>query len=117
MQYLFAADRGNPRVADRYDPVGRLLRALETIQRGANRHAGHVCGEMGGRPLEAFALVALGFAAVDAAGRHRPGQADGAVAGRRAARGEIQVEAAVGGDQASLREPFEAMAKRLGVRL
>ena len=33
MQYLFAADRGNPRVADRYDPLSPpALRALKTIQ-------------------------------------------------------------------------------------
>ena len=31
MQYMFAADRGNPRVADRYDPLSPpALRALET---------------------------------------------------------------------------------------
>ncbi len=31
MQYLFAADRGNPRVADRYDPLSPpALRALKT---------------------------------------------------------------------------------------
>jgi phosphotransferase system enzyme I (PtsP) len=64
MQYLFAADRGNPRVADRYDPLSPpALRALRTI-REACAETGtsvSVCGEMAGRPLEAFALVALGF--------------------------------------------------------
>jgi phosphotransferase system, enzyme I, PtsP len=63
-QYLFAADRGNPRVAERYDPLSPpMLRALESIQR-AGAETGtpvSVCGEMAGRPLEAFALVALGF--------------------------------------------------------
>ena len=43
MQYLFAADRGNPRVADRYDPLSPpALRALKThpgrLRR--DRHAG-----------------------------------------------------------------------------
>ena len=64
MQYLFAADRGNPRVADRYDPLSPpALRALKQIQ-DACAETGtpvSVCGEMAGRPLEAFALVALGF--------------------------------------------------------
>ena len=64
MQYLFAADRGNPRVADRYDPLSPpALRALKAIQ-DACAETGtpvSVCGEMAGRPLEAFALVALGF--------------------------------------------------------
>ncbi|ATQ41606.1 phosphoenolpyruvate--protein phosphotransferase [Caulobacter mirabilis] len=64
MQYLFAADRGNPRVADRYDPLSPpALRALQQIQQACAETGTpvSVCGEMAGRPLEAFALVALGF--------------------------------------------------------
>ena len=64
MQYLFAADRGNQRVSDRYDPLSPpALRALKTIS-DQGRAAGtpvSVCGELAGRPLEAFALMALGF--------------------------------------------------------
>jgi phosphotransferase system enzyme I (PtsP) len=64
MQYLFAADRGNPRTADRYDPLSPpALRALQTIREACARTGTSVsvCGEMAGRPLEAFTLVALGF--------------------------------------------------------
>ncbi|MDB5454189.1 MAG: ptsI [Caulobacteraceae bacterium] len=64
MQYLFAADRGNPRVSDRYDPLSPpVLRALKTIQDGCASTGTpvSVCGEIAGRPLEAFALIALGF--------------------------------------------------------
>ncbi|MES2035887.1 MAG: phosphoenolpyruvate--protein phosphotransferase [Pseudomonadota bacterium] len=64
MQYMFAADRGNPRVADRYDPLSPpALRALQQIQLACAETGTpvSVCGEMAGRPLEAFALVALGF--------------------------------------------------------
>ncbi|MDH4384426.1 MAG: phosphoenolpyruvate--protein phosphotransferase [Caulobacter sp.] len=64
MQYLFAADRGNPRVADRYDPLSPpALRALKQIQLACVETGTpvSVCGEMAGRPLEAFALTALGF--------------------------------------------------------
>ncbi|MDP1631778.1 MAG: phosphoenolpyruvate--protein phosphotransferase [Caulobacter sp.] len=64
MQYLFAADRGNPRVADRYDPLSPpVLRVLKQIQDACVETGTpvSVCGEMAGRPLEAFALVALGF--------------------------------------------------------
>jgi phosphotransferase system enzyme I (PtsP) len=64
MQYLFAADRGNARVADRYDPLSPpALRALAAIQEACAETGTpvSVCGEMAGRPLEAFALVALGF--------------------------------------------------------
>ncbi|MDO8799109.1 phosphoenolpyruvate--protein phosphotransferase [Phenylobacterium sp.] len=64
MQYLFAADRGNPRVADRYDFLSPpALRALQQIQQACAETGTpvSVCGEMAGRPLEAFVLVALGF--------------------------------------------------------
>ena len=67
MQYLFAADRGNPRVADRYDPLSPpALRTLKHIQEACVETGTpvSVCGEMAGRPLEAFALVALGFEAL-----------------------------------------------------
>jgi phosphotransferase system enzyme I (PtsP) len=64
MQYLFAADRQNPRVADRYDFLSPpALRVMKTIQEAcaASGTPVSICGEMAGRPLEAFALVALGF--------------------------------------------------------
>jgi phosphotransferase system enzyme I (PtsP) len=62
-QFLFAADRGNPRLATRYDWLSRaVLRFLARVV-GEARAAGvpvTVCGEMGGRPLEALALLAIG---------------------------------------------------------
>ena len=62
-QFLFAADRANPRLADRYDWLSpAILRVLRRIVRAA-KAAGvpaTICGEMGGRPLEALALLALG---------------------------------------------------------
>jgi phosphotransferase system enzyme I (PtsP) len=64
MQYLFAADRGNPRVSERYDFLSPpALRVMQTIQDACAESGtpASVCGEMAGRPLEAFALVALGF--------------------------------------------------------
>jgi phosphotransferase system enzyme I (PtsP) len=64
MQYLYAADRGNPRVGTRFNPLSAsFLRALRGIVEAAARHRVHVtlCGEIGGRPLEAMALIALGF--------------------------------------------------------
>lgn len=64
MQYLFAADRGNPRVADRYDPLSPpALRVMKAIYDACHETGTpvSVCGEMAGRPLEAFALLALGY--------------------------------------------------------
>src|SRR5690606_461186 len=66
-QFLFAADRGNPRVADRYDTLSPAM--LTFLRSVANQCAAagvpvSVCGEMAGRPLEAMALVGLGFRAL-----------------------------------------------------
>jgi phosphotransferase system enzyme I (PtsP) len=64
VQYMYAADRDNTRVSKRYDNLSPpVLRALEQIAE-AGRHAETpvtLCGEMGGRPLEALALIALGY--------------------------------------------------------
>ena len=63
LQFLFAADRGNSRVAGRYDSLSpALLRMLHFVVEKA-RPAGvdlAVCGEMAGRPVEALALLAIG---------------------------------------------------------
>ncbi|MFM9847651.1 MAG: phosphoenolpyruvate--protein phosphotransferase [Hyphomicrobiaceae bacterium] len=64
MQYLFAADRSNDRVATRFDTLSPIfLRALGQVIDAGRRHKVPValCGEVGGKPLEALALVALGF--------------------------------------------------------
>ncbi len=63
-QFLFAADRANPKLAERYDWLSpAILRFLSRIVREAGAHdvPVGVCGEMGGRPLEAMALVGLGI--------------------------------------------------------
>jgi phosphotransferase system enzyme I (PtsP) len=64
VQFLFACDRGNPRLADRYDPLSMPMLALlrEVIDR--TRDAGvplSMCGEMAGNPIEAMTLIGLGF--------------------------------------------------------
>ncbi len=64
MQFFFACDRGNPRLGDRYDLLAPpVLSFLHNIIVTCD-HAGvpvTLCGEMGGRPLEALALVGLGM--------------------------------------------------------
>jgi phosphotransferase system enzyme I (PtsP) len=62
-QFLFAADRSNPRLAERYDWLSpAILRFLRRIVKAADKHNVPlgVCGEMGGRTLEAMALVGIG---------------------------------------------------------
>jgi phosphotransferase system enzyme I (PtsP) len=64
LQFLFAADRENPQMAGRFDPLcPSALRALRLIAK-AGQEAGipvTLCGELGGRPLEAMVLMALGY--------------------------------------------------------
>ncbi len=63
-QYLFAADRDNKRVSTRFDPLSpSMLRALKTITDKAAAHGTSVtlCGEMGGKPLDALALIGIGY--------------------------------------------------------
>ncbi len=63
-QFLFAADRSNPKIAERYDWLSpAVLRFLHRVI-GPCKAAGvqvTVCGEMGGRPLDAMALIGLGL--------------------------------------------------------
>ncbi|MFC3100392.1 phosphoenolpyruvate--protein phosphotransferase [Altererythrobacter lauratis] len=63
-QFLFAADRANPALAERYDwlspAILRFLKRVVVTCSGWPVHLG-VCGEMGGRRLEALALIGLGI--------------------------------------------------------
>jgi phosphotransferase system enzyme I (PtsP) len=64
MQFFFAVDRGNPKVTDRYDSLSpSLLLLLRTIAEHCEV-AGKpfsICGDIAGRPLEAMALLGLGY--------------------------------------------------------
>jgi len=63
-QFLFAADRAHPKLALRYDWLSpAILRFLKRVsdQAKAGGVQVAVCGEMGGRPLEAMALIGLGI--------------------------------------------------------
>jgi phosphotransferase system enzyme I (PtsP) len=63
-QFLFAADRANPKLAERYDwvspPILRFIRRVVLAIAGQGIDV-TVCGEMGGRRLEALALMGLGI--------------------------------------------------------
>jgi len=63
MQFLFACDRGNAELIDRYDVLSppALCFLRELVERC--RRAGvmlSICGEMASRPLEAMVLLGLG---------------------------------------------------------
>jgi phosphotransferase system, enzyme I, PtsP len=64
LQFMFAVDRNNPRVARRYDALNPAsLTIIRQIVRSAIEANGEVslCGEMAGRPLEAMALIGVGL--------------------------------------------------------
>ena len=66
-QFAMAVDRGNARVADRFDVLGRpFLRILRDIARAGERNQTSVtlCGEMASKPLSAMALLGIGYRSV-----------------------------------------------------
>jgi phosphotransferase system enzyme I (PtsP) len=63
-QFLFAADRANPKLAERYDWLSvAILRFISRIVKTCANYdvPVGVCGEMGGRTLEAMALLGIGI--------------------------------------------------------
>lgn len=64
VQFMFASDRGNPRVSGRYDPLSpavlSMLRHVAEVCLASGKPVS-LCGEMAGRPLEALALIGIGF--------------------------------------------------------
>lgn len=63
-QFTFACDRGNPRLSNRYDVLSApFLRLMKNIIDKANQYKVYcsVCGEMAANPLEALALIGLGY--------------------------------------------------------
>ncbi len=64
IQFLYAADRSNPRVANRFDQLSiPVLRALKMIADKAHAHGKPVtlCGEIASKPLGALALIGIGY--------------------------------------------------------
>lgn len=64
LQFLFAADRANPQLVNRYDRLSPpVLAFLSEIVTRADKACIplSLCGEMAGDPLEAMALIGLGF--------------------------------------------------------
>jgi phosphotransferase system enzyme I (PtsP) len=113
-QFLFAADRADPRLAERYDWLSpAILRFLRRVSR-QTRAAGvpiRVCGEMGGRPLEAMALIGLGieqFSITPAA----VGPIKAMVRSLDASRIRVRVEQLLDKPPASMRKTLSDWARR-----
>ena len=70
VQFFYAADRGNVRVATRFDPISTpVLRALRAIAQKGATHGKPVtlCGELASTPIGALALVAIGYRSLSVA--------------------------------------------------
>ena len=69
-QFLYAADRGNQRVSDRFDPISMpMLRVLKDIVERANAHGvpATLCGEIAGTTIGAMMLIGLGYRSLSVA--------------------------------------------------
>ncbi len=70
-QFIFACDRGNPRITDRYDVLSApFLKVLREIIKKADKAnvPCSVCGEMASNPIEAMVLIGLGYKKLSVAG-------------------------------------------------
>ena len=71
LQFIYAADRGTPSLAERYDFISpTMLNLLEEVAREAELHDVQLslCGEAASRPLDAAVLLALGICRLSMSG-------------------------------------------------
>jgi phosphotransferase system enzyme I (PtsP) len=70
-QFFYACDRTNPTVSNRYDPLSssflKYLRKIRITCEDAFVPFS-ICGEMAGKPLEALALLAIGYRSLSVPG-------------------------------------------------
>nr|QIM10374.1 phosphoenolpyruvate--protein phosphotransferase [uncultured Alphaproteobacteria bacterium] len=70
-QFIFACDRGNPKLLERYDVLSApFLNVMKTIVDKAKEYGVYcsVCGEMASNPIEALALIGLGYRNLSSSG-------------------------------------------------
>ena len=121
MQFMFAADRGSPALAGRYDLLSpSMLNALQHLA-VAGRTAGKpisLCGEAASRPLEALVLAALGITTLSMPGSSiLPIKAMFASVDLGAFRSVLAALRRNGDREASLREPIDTWVREHGVLL
>lgn len=117
IQFLFANDRSNPRMAGRYDSLSpAALSVLRDVVRTATK-AGvpvSVCGEMAGRPLEAMALVGLGYRSLSM-NAGSVGRVKAMIRALRLRPLEDYLKSQIGAVDHSLRDKLRAFARDHGV--
>ena len=118
-QFLFAIDRGNPRIADRYDVLSpamlSFLRWVTVICRQQGTGVS-LCGEMAGRPLEAMALLGVGLRALSMSAP-QIGPVKAMVRSLSLPSLETFMDGLYGLPDHSLREPLRHFARDHGVQL
>jgi phosphotransferase system enzyme I (PtsP) len=119
MQFLFAADRGSPAIAGRYDllspPVLDLLEQVVTTGAAAECEVS-LCGEHASRPLESLVLAAMGITTLSMpAGSLLPTKALLAGADLGALRAMLAALRRTGAGRASFRDPIHAWAREHGL--
>lgn len=118
-QFFFAADRSNPKVSGRFDTLSvGPLKVLKTLVKSARKHKVPLtlCGEMAGRPLEAFALLALGFRSISMAPASI-GPVKSMILTMDAAGAGRHLEHLLQTSQGCIRERLRAYAESQGVQL
>lgn len=119
LQFLYAADRANIRVADRFDALSpAVLRMLSDIADAANRHDVPLtlCGEMAGRPLEAMTLIALGYRSISMAPAS-VGPVKAMVRSLDASAVEREIRGLLDREKSGIRGHLEAFARETGVAI
>lgn len=119
MQFFFASDRDNARLSGRYDilslPAMRLLQRMRQRAGDANLPI-TICGEAAGRPLEALALIALGYRKLSMqASRIAPVKL--LVRSVDVSKLAPRVQAAMDAGEQSLRATMTAAAAEFGVKI
>jgi phosphotransferase system enzyme I (PtsP) len=119
LQYFFASDRANAKVAGRFDVLSpSFLRALSQVT-SAGRKLGvpiALCGEIGGRPLEAMALIGAGFRTLSMAPASI-GPVKTMVLGLHAKRAEAAVAELIAKGGSSIRDGLAAFAAGEGIEI
>jgi len=119
LQYFFASDRNNPKVSGRFDVLSpSFLHALRSISAAGKRLGVPValCGEIGGRPLEAMALIGAGFRTLSMAPASI-GPVKSMVLGLHAARTEAAVTELIAKGGRSIRDGLAAFAASEGIEV
>ncbi len=119
LQFLFASDRGNARTAGRYDPLSpavlRIFRDVLVQCRQADVPVS-VCGEMAGNPLDAMALIGMGYRSISLSPPSM-GQVKTMIRSLEIGPLETYMENLYQSDHRNLRENLRAFARDHGVKI